>query len=223
MIKERLLSLKEEEFAQFQRRLMPSVPADQVLGVRTPALRKIAKEIKGTQEAEAFIRSLPHETFEENNLHAFLLECETDFAGALMKTKAFLPYINNWATCDQLSPKAFANDPEMLLVDIAQWLNSNHVYTVRFAIGLLMRYFLDERFDKMYPERVVRVVSKEYYINMMIAWYFATALAKQYEAVLPYFETQTLDNWTHNKAIQKAIESKVVPDERKAYLRTLRV
>ena len=223
MIRERLLSLKEESFAQFQRRLMPTVPAEKVLGVRTPALRKLAKEIKGTLEAEEFIASLPHDTFEENNLHAFLLESETDFDIALIKTRVFLPYVDNWATCDQLSPKAFAKAPEMLLVDIVQWLESGRTYTVRFAIGMLMRYFLDERFDMMYLNRVAKVVSGEYYVNMMIAWYFATALTKQYDAALPFIENRVLDKWTHNKTIQKAIESKVVPEEHKDHLRTLRI
>jgi len=223
MIKERLLSLREEAYAAYQRRLIPSLPTEQILGVRTPALRKLAKELRGTAEAEAFLKALPHETLEENNLHALLLENEMDFASALMKTRAFLPCVNNWATCDQLSPGAFAADPEMLLVDIAQWLSSDHIYTVRFAVGLLMRYFLDERFDRIYPERIAAITSKEYYVNMAMAWYFATALTKQYDAVLPYFEKQTLDNWTHNKAIQKALESRLVSEERKVYLRTLKV
>ena len=223
MIKERLLSLQEEKFADFQRKLMPAVPPEKVLGVRTPLLRKLAKEIKDTEEAAAFLKALPHDTFEEDNLHAFLLEGEQDFDTALMQVRAFLPHVDNWATCDQLSPKAFSKDPELLLVDIAQWLESEHVFTVRFAIGLLMRYFLDERFDAMYPECVAKIDSKAYYISMMVAWYFAAALSKQYEAILPYFETQTLDKWTHNKAIQKAVESSRIPMENKQYLKTLRV
>jgi len=142
---------------------------------------------------------------------------------ALQQTRDFLPYIDNWATCDQLSPKAFAAEPELLLADIAQWLESGHVYTVRFGIGMLMRYFLDDRFDTIYPTRVAAIRSDAYYVKMMIAWYFATALSKQYEAILPYFKTQVLDRWTHNKAIQKAIESNRIPIEHKVYLRNLRV
>lgn len=223
MIKERLLSLREEAFADFQRKLMPTVAPEKVLGVRTPCLRALAKELRGTEAAEKFMKSLPHETFEENNLHAFLLEQEADFDVALMQTRAFLPYVDNWATCDQLSPKAFAGAPNRLLPDIEQWLKSDHTYTVRFGIGMLMRYFLDARFDNTYPLRVAKISSKAYYVNMMIAWYFATALAKQYEAVLPYFETQTLDRWTHNKALQKAMESNRIPVEHKQYLKTLRI
>ena len=162
MIKERLLSLREESFAAFQRRLMPTVPPQKVLGVCTPALRRLAKELRGTKEAEAFLTSLPHDMFEENNLHAFLLEGVSDFSQALALTNAFLPYVDNWATCDQMSPKAFAKEPERLLADIAIWLDSGKTYTVRFGVGMLMRYFLDERFENAYPERVAQIPADEY-------------------------------------------------------------
>ena len=166
---------------------------------------------------------LPHQYFDEDQLHAFVISLEKDFDKCIGKVNAFLPFIDNWATCDQLSPKVFKKEPEKLLSSIQTWINSDKTYTVRFAIGMLMKYFLDEHFDTKYADMVAEVRSGEYYINMMIAWYFATALAKQYELVLPYLEDRRLADWVHNKAIQKSIESYRITDEQKAYLRTLKV
>ena len=222
-ITEELFRLQDTGYAAMQVRIIPTVAADRIIGVRTPALRTLAKELAGSPEAAAFLASLPHRYFDEDQLHAFVISLEKDFDICVAQVETFLPYIDNWATCDQLSPKAFKKQPEKLLPYIRQWIRSDRVYTVRFAIGMLMQHFLDERFDPAYAEWVAAVRSDEYYINMMIAWYFATALAKQYDAVLPYLEKKQLADWTHNKAIQKSLESYRITPEQKAYLRTLKV
>ena len=221
-ITERLFALADENNAAFTARLAPDLPAERFLGGRTPDLRALAKEINGTAEAEAFLRTLPHFYFDETQLHAFLLCCIKDFDGCLDGVNRFLPYIDNWATCDQLSPAVFRRHAEQLLPHIDGWLQSAHCYTVRFAIGMLMQHFLDARFSPEYPERLAQIESGEYYINMELAWYFATALAKQPDAILPYFTERRLPEWVHRKAIQKSIESRRIPDETKALLRTLR-
>ena len=221
-ITQRLFSLADEGYRQFQTPLLPSVEPRRIIGVRTPVLRKLAKEMAGTAEAEAFLRDLPHTYYEENNLHAFLVEQIKDYDACIAALDAFLPYVDNWSTCDGWSPKVFKKHPEELLVKIRQWMASDLPYTVRFGIGMLQRYFLDERFDPAYLERVAAVDREEYYVRMMVAWYFATALAKQYEATVPYIEQGRLPLWTHNKAIQKAVESYRVTAEHKAYLKTLR-
>ena len=218
-----LFRLRDEEYATFQAKLIPTVEAGRIIGVRTPALRALAKELFRGEDTAAFLTALPHPYFEEDQLHAFMISLEKDFDRCVAEVEAFLPYIDNWATCDQLSPKAFKKEPEKLLPYIDTWLKSDRVYTVRFAIGMLMQHFLDGRFEPKYADMVVAVKSEEYYINMMIAWYFATALAKQYDAVLPYLEGKGLDHWTHNKAIQKSIESYRITPEQKAYLKTLKV
>ncbi len=174
-------------------------------------------------DIEKFMKDLPHFYFEENQLHAFLIAGEKDFAVCLTELERFLPYIDNWATCDQLSPKVFKNCPERLLPYIDRWLDSSHIYTVRFGIGMLMRYFLDDRFEVKYAEQVAAFSSeRDYYISMMVAWYFATALAKQYDAILPFLEENRLDTWTHNKTIQKAVESYRIKPEQKACLKSLK-
>lgn len=223
LIMERLFALQDREYQAFQSKLMPTVPPETVIGVRTPLLRKLAKELAGTPQAESFLQSLPHNYYEENNLHAFLLERIRDYDTALTKTKKFLPYINNWATCDCFCPKVFARHKAELLDPIRQWLGSDQLYTVRYAMGLLMRYYLDEEFRPEYLAWVAGVHSEEYYLNMMRAWYFATALAKQYDKILPFIEKQKLDVWTHNKTIQKAIESYRITPEQKEYLRGLEI
>lgn len=222
-IRKRLLAEKEEEFAAFQRKLMPTINAESVLGVRTPILRKMAKELIKNPETAVFLDSIPHAYFDENQLHIFLLGEIKDFEETLQRVEAFLPYIDNWATCDQLSPKAFKKNPEKLLPVIEKWLQSDQTYTVRFGIGMLMEHFLGDRFDRKYPEMIQKIHSKEYYINMMIAWYFATALAKQYDAIIPIIEAKKLDVWVHNKSIQKAIESNRITKEQKTYLRALKI
>lgn len=222
-ITEQLFALQDKEYQAFQSKLMPTVPPETVIGVRTPLLRKLARELAGTPQAEQFLQSLPHRYYEENNLHAFLLERIRDYDTALTETERFLPYINNWATCDCFCPKVFAKHKAELLVPIRRWLGSEQVYTVRYAMGLLMRYYLDEDFRPEYLAWVANIRSEEYYLNMMRAWYFATALAKQPEDALPWLTERRLDVWTHNKTIQKAVESFRVPAERKQQLRELRI
>ena len=221
-ILDELYRLKDEPYAAFQSKLLPTVPPQTVIGVRTPQLKALAKKLKNSDEAKEFLQSLPHTYFDENQLHAFLLNEEKDFETCLKKVDAFLRYVDNWATCDQLSPKAFAKAPERLLPHVEKWMASPLTYTVRFGIGVLMRYFLDERFSADHADRVAAVRSDEYYVNMMAAWYFATALAKQYDAVVPYIEQKKLPAWTHRKAIQKACESYRLTDKQKNYLKTLR-
>ena len=222
-IRETLFSLREEKFAAFQARLIPNVAPERVIGVRTPALRKLAKTLRGSGQAEVFLKALPHEFFEENNLHAFLL-CEMkDFEACVQAVEDFLPYVDNWATCDQMSPGVFRKNKQALLPHIRRWIASEQCYTRRFGIGMLMSHFLDEDFREEYLSLVSDIRSEEYYVNMMIAWYFATALAKQYEAALPYLENRRLDPWVHNKAIQKALESFRVSDGHKTYLKTLKI
>lgn len=222
-IRETLFSLRDEKFAAFQARLIPNVAPERIIGVRTPALRKLAKTLRGSGEAEEFLKALPHEFFEENHLHAFLL-CEMkDFDACVQAVEDFLPYVDNWATCDQMSPGVFRKNKQALLPYIRCWIASERCYTRRFGTGMLMSHFLDEDFREEYLRLVSDKRSEEYYVNMMIAWYFATALAKQYEAALPYLENRRLDPWVHNKTIQKAVESFRVSDEHKACLRALKI
>ena len=223
VISEELFALQDTEYQVFQSKLMPTIPPETVIGVRTPLLRKLAKELAGTPQAEHFLQSLPHRYYEENNLHAFLIEKIRDYDTALAETERFLPYINNWATCDCFCPKVFAKHKEELLISIRRWLGSDQTYTVRYAMGMLMRYYLDEDFQPEYLAWVAGVHSEEYYLNMMRAWYFATALAKQPDAALPWLTDRRLDVWTHNKTIQKAAESYRIPPEMKQQLRELRI
>ena len=223
MIVAELFRLQDRKYAAFQAKLIPTIPADKIIGVRTPELRNFAKKLSADEGIDVFLESLPHQYFEEDQLHAFVISLEKDFDQCVGEVEAFLPFVDNWATCDQLSPKAFKKEPEKPLPYIETWLKSDKVYTIRFAIGMLMQHFLDEKFDPKYPDMVAAVKSEEYYINMMIAWYFATALAKQYDAILPYLEGRKLDPWTHNKAIQKSVESYRITAEQKAYLKTLKV
>lgn len=222
-IRARLFALQDEGYRAFHSRLMPTVPLETVIGVRVPALRRLAKQLAGTPQAEAFLQELPHTYYEENNLHAFLLESIRDYDAALAATEKFLPYIDNWATCDSFCPKVFAKHKEDLLPVLRRWMASDHPYTVRYGMEMLMRYYLDEDFRPEHLAWAAAVHSGEYYINMMRAWYFATALAKQPEAALPWLTARRLDVWTHNKTIQKAVESSRIPAETKAFLRTLRV
>ena len=219
--------MQDAQYAAFTARIIPSVDRDSIIGIRTPALRTFAKEMvrnkENTADLERFLNTLPHKYFEENQLHAFVISLEKDFGKCASHVENFLPYIDNWATCDQLSPKAFKKEKEKLLPYIKKWIKSERVYTIRFAIGMLMQHFLDENFCDQYASMVAKIKSDEYYVNMMRAWYFATALAKQYNLILPYIEQKKLDAWTHNKAIQKSIESYRITDEQKNYLRTLKV
>lgn len=222
-ITERLLSLADENYRQFQIPLMPTMDPKRVIGVRTPVLRRLAKELAGTPEAMTFLQSLPHTYYEENNLHAFLVEQIRDYDACIAAIDAFLPYVDNWSTCDGWSPKVLACHRVELLEKIREWMASAHPYTVRFGIGMLQRYFLDEHFLAEYLDWVSAVDREEYYVRMMVAWYFATALAKQYEAAVPYIREHRLPDWTHNKAIQKALESYRVTTEHKEELRSYKL
>ncbi|MGE4353897.1 MAG: DNA alkylation repair protein [Oscillospiraceae bacterium] len=222
-IQHRLFELQDLKYKEFQCKLMPTVNPETVIGVRTPDLRKLAKEYSKTPEASDFLKILPHRYYEENNLHGFLIETIRDYDTASNAVDAFLPFIDNWATCDLISPKVFKKHLPELYEKIKVWLKSDRTYTVRFGIEMLMSFYLDDNFRPEIPELVAGIRSNEYYINMMIAWYFATALAKQYFTTLPYIREKRLKKWTHNKTIQKAIESYRISDETKAYLRTLKV
>ncbi len=221
-ILQRLFTLQDMKYRDFQAKLMPTVDKNTIIGVRTPELRKLAKEFAKRGDVGAFLDALPHGYYDENNLHGFILCEEKVFDRVIERLDAFLPYIDNWATCDLLSPKVFKKHRSELLPHIRRWLASGKVYTVRFGIEMLLSHYLDEDFAPEYLDSVAVLRSEEYYINMMIAWYFATALAKQYDAALPILLEQRLAPWTHNKTIQKAIESYRITDEQKAYLRTLK-
>ena len=218
-----LFDLQDKSYADFQSKLLPNVPRETVIGVRTPDLRKLAKQLSRTPAAKEFLQSLPHRYFDENQLHAFILSEEKDFGTCLAELERFLPFVDNWATCDQLSPRCFKKYAAELLPHIRKWIRSTHTYTIRFGIGSLMRYYLDEAFLPEYLQWVASIKSDEYYIRMMQAWFFATALVKQWDATLPYIGQHRLEKDTHNKTIQKAVESFRITDEQKAFLKTLRV
>lgn len=222
-ITDELFRLQDVEYRDFQSKLIPTVAADTFIGVRTPELRKLAGQLVKRAEIQDFLDEVPHHYFDENQVHAFVISLIKDYDRALAEVDRFLPYVDNWATCDQMSPKVFKKHREELVGQIRTWIASEDTYTVRFGVGMLMEHYLDEDFDPAYPEMVAGIRSEEYYVNMMTAWYFATALAKQYDAVLPYIEEQRLDVWTHNKAIQKAVESRRITPERKAYLKSLKI
>ena len=222
-LQDTLKRLQDLKYREMQIRIIPTVKPESVIGVRTPELRALAKEILKSGDYKAFLKELPHEYFEENQLHAFIISGIRDLRECMEELEKFLPFVDNWATCDQMSPKIFKKHREELLTHVRDWLGSGETYTVRFGIGMLMEHFLDDAYDPAYPAMVAELRSEEYYVNMMIAWYFATALAKQYESILPYIEEKRLDDWTHNKAIQKSIESYRITDEQKIYLRSLKV
>lgn len=223
MVHTRLLELQDLQYRDFQCKLMPMVAPETVIGVRTPALRKLAKELSKHPDCEDFLNLLPHKYYEENNLHGYILAAMKDFDRVIDGLNRFLPYVDNWATCDTMSPKVFKKHLPELLPHIRRWMAAGETYTIRFGIGMLMSFYLDEAFQSEYLDWVAAVHSEEYYVNMMIAWYFATALAKQYDAALPYIIDHRLDTWTHNKAIQKAIESYRITDEQKALLRAYKL
>lgn len=222
-IRAELFKMQDMDYRDFNSKLIPTVDKESMIGIRTPDLRKYAKQLGKSSDVIEFLQTLPHKYFDENQLHAFIISEIKDFKNCIDEINRFLPYIDNWATCDQLSPKVFKKYHNELFEYIKDWLKSNKVYTLRFGIGMLMEHFLDEDFDILYPETVSKIRSGEYYINMMIAWYFATALAKQYESVIPFIENNSLDIWTHNKAIQKAVESLRISDEKKEYLKSLKI
>ena len=222
-IQQELFALQDLSYRDFHAKLMPTVDKARVIDVRTPKLRAFAKEFGKTEEAKEFLKVLPHQYYEENNLHGLLIEQIKDYPTLIRELNRFLPCIDNWATCDLLTVRVVKKHLDTFTEEVERWLASDHTYTIRFGIGMLMRYYLEEHFSLEYPEKVAKIRSKEYYVNMMRAWYFATALAKQYEAIFPFLEEKRLDAWTHNKTIQKAIESYRITQEQKAYLRTLRI
>lgn len=222
-VQERLFALKDEGYRDFHAKLIPNIEKDRIIGVRTPALRKFAKEFSKSEHKDAFLEILPHKYYEENNLHAFLIETIKDYDECITALDRFLPFVDNWATCDTMSPKVLGKNKDRLISDIKRWISDDKTYTIRFGIGMLMKHFLDEDFSHEYPEAVAGIISDEYYVNMMIAWYFATALSKQYASIIPYLENKRLSDWVHNKTIRKAIESYRITKEQKIYLRTLTV
>lgn len=222
-VREQLFSMQDLKYKEFHCKLMPTVPPEIVIGVRTPQLRRFSKEYAKSRDAAEFLRTLPHKYYEENNLHGFLIEKIKDYDEAVAALDEFLPFIDNWATCDFISPKVFSKHLSELYGKIGEWISSGDTYTVRFAVGMLMKFYLDDGFFPETLELVSSIRSEEYYVNMMVAWYFATALAKQYDFALPYITSLRLATWTHNKAIQKAVESCRISNATKEYLRTLKI
>ena len=222
-VQKELFALRDEGYRDFTAKLIPTVDKARVIGVRTPALRAFARDFAKGPEAADFLRELPHFYLEENGLHASLVNAIRDYDACIAALDTFLPYVDNWATCDSLSPACFKKNHTRLISDVRRWLDSDRLYTVRFGIGVLMAHFLDGDFAPEYLDWAAAIETEEYYLCMMQAWYFATALAKQYDAALPYLENRRLDPWTHNKTIQKAVESYRITDEQKAYLKTLRI
>ena len=218
-----LFERQDIKYRDFQAPLFPNIDKEKMIGVRTPNLKKLAKELNGSDLAKEFVETLPHYYFDENQLHAFLISLIKDYETCLKEVDRFLPYIDNWGTCDQLSPNVFVKHKDELIISIKKWLKNKHTYTVRFAIGMLLALYLDDSFKEEYMELVSNIKSEEYYINMMIAWYFATALAKQYKTAIKYIEDEKLSIWVHNKTIQKAVESYRITDEQKAYLKSLKI
>lgn len=230
-IQERLFALQDTAYAAFQGKLTPTIPQESIIGVRVPELRKLAKALvkeakedeSAKEEMEQFLHTLPHTYYDENLLHGMLISEMKDFDQCLEAMEAFLPYIDNWAVSDTTSPKALGKKKDRLMEKILEWTASSHTYTCRFGVLSLMRWFLDQDFQKEYLEIPAKVRSEEYYVRMMTSWFFATALTKQWDASIPYIEEKRLEPWTHNKTIQKAIESYRITDERKQYLRTLKI
>lgn len=221
-VRNRLFEMQDLNYKAFHSKLMPTVDSDLVIGVRTPELRKFAKDFSKTEMAEDFLATLPHKFYEENNLHAFMISQMKDFNSVVEKLNEFLPFVDNWATCDMMRPAVFKNHKAELLTEIEKWLKSDKPYTVRFGIEMLMVHYLEDAFDVSYPQKVAEIKSDEYYVKMMIAWYFATALAYRYDEVLPFIENSVLEPWIHNKTIQKVVESYRIADEKKKYLKTIK-
>lgn len=222
-VRERLFELKDEKYRDFHSSLMPTVDKENIIGVRVPEQRKLAKELWKSGVGEKYLKILPHKYYDEYNIHAFCIEQIKDFETALAETEKLLPYIDNWATCDMFSPKIFSQHTEQIYEKSLEWIKSDRNYTVRYGIGMLMRYFLDDSFNEDVLKTVAGIKSDEYYVNMMIAWFFATALAKQYDSAIKYIENCCLDKWIHNKAIQKAVESYRIEAEIKRYLKSLKI
>ncbi len=221
-IRSRLFEMKDEKYKTFQSKLIPTVLPENIIGVRIPLLRKFANELMKSGSSDGFISLLPHRFYEENQLHSFIVCGITDFDECISKTNRFLPFVDNWAVCDSLRPKCFKDNKERLLSHAEEYISSSHPYTVRFGIEMLMVHFLDEKFDGIFLKKVSEIKSDDYYVNMMISWFFATALAKQYKSAVKYVENGQLPPFVHRKTIQKACESLCIPEENKQYLKTFR-
>lgn len=222
-ITNKLIELKDEKYAKFHAGLIPTIDPDTIIGVRVPEIRKLAVSYEKDEECEEFINSLPHKYYDENLLHAILLCRMKPFERCLEEVDRFLPYADNWAVTDCLRPKSFAKNKKLLFHKVQEWISSDETYICRFGIGILMAYYLDDDFQKEYLELPANIISDEYYVNMMIAWYYATALAKQWDSVIPYIEKRRLPKWVHNKTIQKARESYRISKEQKEYLKSLKM
>ena len=221
-LEKELFEMQDLKYRDFHSKLLPGIDKETIIGIRTPVLRKFTKEYAKTPGAELFMQELPHRYYEENNMHMMIASWIKDYEQCLAEVKRFLPYVNNWATCDLPAPKVFAKHKDELLPEIRRWIASDETYTIRYGIGMLMTFYLDEDFRPEYLKMAADVESEEYYVNMMIAWYLATALAKQWDAAIPYLEERKLPEWVHRKTIQKAIESYRITPEQKIYLKTLR-
>lgn len=221
-LQKQLFTLQDPSYLEFHSKLIPTIEKNRIIGIRTPALRSFAKDFKGTKEAKAFLKELPHHYYEENNLHMMLISAEKDYETCVREINRFLPYINNWATCDLPAPGVFKKHKSELYGEVLKWISSNDTYTIRYGIGILLRLYLDADFSEKHLALVAKIRSEEYYVNMMIAWYFATALAKQWDAAIPCLEKKKLSDWVHKKTIQKAVESYRITKEQKEYLRTLK-
>lgn len=221
-IKEELLALQDISYADFQAKLTPNISRDLFIGVRVPEARKLAKRIIGEPETSKFLRDLPHKYYDENILHGLLISEMKDYDACIEAVDEFLPYVDNWAVCDIMSPKIFKKNKKALLEKIKEWSKSEEEYTCRFGLEMLMSHFLDDDFKPEYLEIPLSVNSEDYYVQMMIAWFFATALANQWDETIKYMEDQRLDTWTHNETIQKARESKRITPKQKEYLKSLK-
>lgn len=221
-VTERLFELQDKSYSAFHCNLVPNIDKESIIGVRVPEIRKLAKEYKKDAECQEFLSTLPHKYYDENMLHGILLSGLKDYDEAIEKVEQFLPYVDNWAVCDTMSPKVFKKHKDKLIEKIKEWSASEHTYTSRFGVEMLMSFFLDEDFKEEYLEIPTRIRSEEYYVNMMIAWFMATALAKQWDATLPYLLDEKMDVWVHNKTIQKARESYRITPEQKEYLKSLK-
>lgn len=222
-IRNRLFELQDEKYREFTLKINPTLEPDAVIGVRSPQIVELSKEIIKSGDYASFLNDCPHKYFEEMNIHVVIINSMKDYDNVIKEIDRFIPYVDNWATCDSITPKkAFSKNTERLIIDIKRWIDSNHTYTKRLGIELIMKFFLDDPFKKEYNDLVASIRSDEYYVNMMIAWYFATALAKQYNDTIPFIENRRLDEWTHKKAIQKARESYRITDEQKEYLKSLK-
>ena len=222
-LQRQLFDLQDLKYREFHSKLMPGIAKETIIGIRTPVLRNFVKEFRKTDEAQLFLAELPHQYYEENNIHMMLIAQIRDYEACIAEVNRFLPYINNWATCDLPQPKCFGAHKKELLQEVHKWIASNETYTIRYGIGTLMRFYLDDDFDSSYVTLVAQVRSEEYYVNMMIAWYMATALARHWSSTIPYITDRKLDVWVHNKTIQKAVESFRISSEQKEILKSLRI